>query len=116
MREERITRLCAYNVKKMLRVTRTMQGAATEANRSKPQPALFQADKAVVADDDVVEQLDFQPPPRLAQLLGRLYIFRRGRRVARRMVVQHDDRRAGARDRRLKHLRRAHHTRIDRSL
>ncbi len=54
---------------------------------------------ALLAEDDVVEQLDVQQLARLAQLLGGVDVLGRGGRVAGGMVVHHDDRGAGARDR-----------------
>ena len=50
----------------------------------------FEADEALVADDDVVDQLDVQNAARRHELLRRLDILRQGRRVATRMVVAED--------------------------
>jgi hypothetical protein len=54
----------------------------------------FQADEALVADDDVVDQLDVEDATRRHELLRRLDILWLGRRVAARIVVAEDQ--AGA--------------------
>ena len=59
-----------------------------------PTQVLFEADEALVADDDVVDQLDVQDAPRRQELLRRLDVIRGGRRVATGMVVAEDQ--AGA--------------------
>jgi hypothetical protein len=59
-----------------------------------PAQVFLEADEALVADDDVVDQLDVQNTPRRHELLHRLVILRRRCRVAAGMVVAEDQ--AGA--------------------
>ena len=56
-----------------------------------PTQVFFEAHEALVADDDVVDQLDVQDAPGRQELLRRLDVIRRGRRVATRMVVAEDE-------------------------
>jgi hypothetical protein len=55
-----------------------------------PAQVFLEADEALVADDDVVDQLDVQNTPRRHELLHRLVILRRRCRVAAGMVVAED--------------------------
>ena len=57
------------------------------------QPAAAEAGVAVLADDDMVVQLDLDRLQRRHDLAGHLDVGLRGRRVAARVVVDHDDRR-----------------------
>src|SRR5260221_899527 len=86
------------------------------SSRSESQPALLEADMALLAENDVVEQLDIQQLASLAQLLSRADVLRRGGRVARGMVVHDEDRGAGARDGWLVDLGYAHDAGVDRAL
>ena len=63
-----------------------------------PAQVFFEADEALVADDDVVDQLDVEDAPRRHELLRRLDILRRGCRVAAGMVVAEDQARTFADD------------------
>src|SRR6266566_1221006 len=56
-----------------------------------PAQVFFEADEALVADDDVVDQLDVQNAPGRHELLRRLDILWRGRRVAAGVVVAEDE-------------------------
>jgi hypothetical protein len=47
-----------------------------------PVEALFEADEAVVADDEVIDQFDVELLAGLHELLGDGDVFRQGRRVA----------------------------------
>ena len=64
----------------------------------------------------MVEQLDIQEFARFAQLLSSADIFRRRRGIARRMVVDDNNRRACPADGWLEDLRDAHHATVDRTL
>src|SRR5258708_33190685 len=55
---------------------------------------LFQADEALMTNDDVIDQLDIEDAAGLHELSGRLDIVRGGRRVAAGVVVAEDE--AGA--------------------
>ena len=59
-----------------------------------PAKVFFEADEALVPDDDVVDQLDVQDAPRRQELLRRLDILRRGFWEPAGMVVAEDQ--AGA--------------------
>src|SRR4051794_32562375 len=69
------------------------------AVRSRVQPALAQADVALAADDDMVEELHAEQVPGPAGLPGEPHVLRRRRWIARGVVVHQDDRRRAAGDR-----------------
>ena len=66
------------------------------SSRLFPLEMFFEADEALVADDEVVDQLDVQDAAGLHQLLRRLDILRRRGRVSTGVVVAEDDPRAVA--------------------
>ena len=52
---------------------------------------LFQTDIARIADDQVIQQIDFQQICRLYQLSGKINIFGRGCGITARMVVTYEN-------------------------
>ncbi len=56
---------------------------------------LLQGDPSVVADDDVIEQVDAQKLARLVEPLRHPLVLDAGSGIAAGMVVRHDDRCAG---------------------
>src|SRR6266571_1045565 len=87
-------------------------GASTPGRLSSnllPAQVFFEADEALVADDDVVDQLDVQHAARRHELPGRLDILRRGRGVAAGVVVTEDQARTVADDGRAEDLCCAQH-------
>src|SRR6516162_6110353 len=73
------------------------QGASMPGHSSPnllPAKVFFEADEALVPDDDVVDQLDVQDAPRRQELLRRLDIIRRRSWITAGMVMAEDQ--AGA--------------------
>src|SRR5207248_8795109 len=74
-----------------------------------PAQVFLQADEALLADDDVVDQLDVEHAPRLHELLRHLDVLRRRRGVAAGVVVAEDEARTVADDGRTEDLGGAQH-------
>lgn len=94
----------------------TAENDASLGQSSKAEAALFHADEAVVANDDVIEQFDVEQFARFAQLLSGAHVFGRGGGIARRMVVDDNNGWAGAADRGLEDLGHAHDAAVHCSL